>query len=158
MEGNLKRNKRNGDLLHISVVCSIKAPPGFETQGWIRIYRSPIYRSHSCRNLFCSRYRRSKKIGLCTLTTPNQASQKGQAISGRPTSENRTTADQLSGPGTERLFPFRRCYDNAPTAEEFLEAVVHILSEIPLKTLIVMFYQWMERLQACIDGSGKYME
>jgi hypothetical protein len=44
------------------------------------------------------------------------------------------------------------------TAEELLEAVVQILSDIPLETLMVIFHQWMERLQACIDGHGEYVE
>jgi hypothetical protein len=40
--------------------------------------------------------------------------------------------------------------------EEFREAVVQILSDIPLETLMVTFRQWMERLQARIDGHGEY--
>jgi hypothetical protein len=36
-----------------------------------------------------------------------------------------------------------------PTAEELLEVVVQILSDIPLKTLMATFHQWMERLPAC---------
>jgi hypothetical protein len=35
MENNLKRNKRDGDLLHISVIYSRKAPAGLEILGWI---------------------------------------------------------------------------------------------------------------------------
>jgi hypothetical protein len=45
-----------------------------------------------------------------------------------------------------------------PTAEELLEAVVQILSDIPLQTLVATFHQWMDRLQAYIDGPGEYME
>jgi hypothetical protein len=44
------------------------------------------------------------------------------------------------------------------TAEELLEAEVQILSDIPLETLMSTFHQWMERLQACIDGYGEYVE
>jgi hypothetical protein len=44
------------------------------------------------------------------------------------------------------------------TAEELLEAVVQMLSEIPLETLMATFHQWMERLQACNDGHGEYVE
>jgi hypothetical protein len=40
------------------------------------------------------------------------------------------------------------------TAEELLEVVVDLLSEI----LMATFHQWMERLQACIDGHGEYVE
>jgi hypothetical protein len=33
------------------------------------------------------------------------------------------------------------------TAEELLEAMVQILSDIPLETLMTRFHQWMERLR-----------
>jgi hypothetical protein len=45
-----------------------------------------------------------------------------------------------------------------PTAKELIEAVVQILSGIPLQTLIATFHQLMNRPQACIDGPGEYME
>jgi hypothetical protein len=41
-------------------------------------------------------------------------------------------------------------------AEELLQAVFQILSDIPLETLMTTFHRWMERLQACIDGHGEY--
>jgi hypothetical protein len=41
------------------------------------------------------------------------------------------------------------------TAEQLFEAMVQILSDIPLETLMVTFYQWMEKLQACITGHGE---
>jgi hypothetical protein len=44
------------------------------------------------------------------------------------------------------------------TAEAFLEAMVQILSDIPLETLMATIHQWMEMLQACIDGHGEYVE
>jgi hypothetical protein len=44
------------------------------------------------------------------------------------------------------------------TAEELLEAVVQILSDIPLGTLMTTFHQWMEKLQTWIDGHGEYVE
>jgi hypothetical protein len=44
------------------------------------------------------------------------------------------------------------------TAEEFLEAVIQILSDIPRDTLMVIFHQWVERLQACIDGHEDCVE
>jgi hypothetical protein len=43
-EGNLKRNKRDGDLLHIFVIYSSKVPAGFEVRKWIQIYGSPIFK------------------------------------------------------------------------------------------------------------------
>jgi hypothetical protein len=44
------------------------------------------------------------------------------------------------------------------TAYELPEAMVQILSDIPLDTLIATVHQWMKRLQACIDGHGEYEE
>jgi hypothetical protein len=44
------------------------------------------------------------------------------------------------------------------TAEELLEAGVQILSDIPLETLMAIFYQWMERVRACVDGCGEDVE
>jgi hypothetical protein len=44
------------------------------------------------------------------------------------------------------------------TAEELLEAVVQILSHLPLAILMATFHQWMERLQACISGRGEYVK
>jgi hypothetical protein len=44
------------------------------------------------------------------------------------------------------------------TPEELLQAVVQILSDITLETLMAAFHQWMERLQVCIDGYEEYME
>jgi hypothetical protein len=46
-------------------------------------------------------------------------------------------------------------FDNA---EELLDAKVKILSAISLETLLATFHQWMERLQACVDGEGEYVE
>jgi hypothetical protein len=43
-------------------------------------------------------------------------------------------------------------------AEELLGAMVQILSDIPLEILMATFHQWMERLQACNDCYGEYME
>jgi hypothetical protein len=45
-----------------------------------------------------------------------------------------------------------------PTTEELLEAVIQILSNIPLKTLMATFHQRMDKLQAYIDGHGEHME
>jgi hypothetical protein len=44
------------------------------------------------------------------------------------------------------------------TAEERLEAVIQILSNSPLETLMAAFRQWLERLQAYIDGHERYVE
>jgi transposase len=44
------------------------------------------------------------------------------------------------------------------TAEEFLDEVVRTLADIPLETLMATFHEWLQRLQACIDGDGEYME
>jgi hypothetical protein len=44
------------------------------------------------------------------------------------------------------------------TAEEFLDGVVRILADIPLETLMATFHEWFQRLQACIDGDGEYVE
>jgi hypothetical protein len=32
--------------------------------------------------------------------------------------------------------------------------VVRVLADIPLETLMAIFHQWLQRLQACIDGDG----
>jgi hypothetical protein len=44
------------------------------------------------------------------------------------------------------------------TAEELLEAMVQILSDIPLEKLMATFLQWMEALQRCVDGHGEYVK
>jgi hypothetical protein len=44
------------------------------------------------------------------------------------------------------------------TAEEFLDGVVRILADIPLETLMATFHEWLQMLQACIDGDREYME
>jgi hypothetical protein len=44
------------------------------------------------------------------------------------------------------------------SAQGLLEALVQILSDIPLETLTITFHQWIERLQRCIVGQGEYME
>jgi hypothetical protein len=44
------------------------------------------------------------------------------------------------------------------TAEELLDGVVRILADIPLETLMVIFHEWLQRPQACIDGHGEYGE
>jgi hypothetical protein len=44
------------------------------------------------------------------------------------------------------------------TAEELLEVVLQILSNISLETLITTFHQWMERIRAYTDGHGEYVE
>jgi hypothetical protein len=44
------------------------------------------------------------------------------------------------------------------TAEELLDGVVRILADIPLETLMAIFHEWLQRLQACIDGDGEYVE
>jgi hypothetical protein len=44
------------------------------------------------------------------------------------------------------------------TAEDILDEVVPILADIPLETLVATFHEWSQRLQACIDGDGKYVE
>jgi hypothetical protein len=46
-EGNLKRNERDGDLLHIFVVGSMNAPAGLEILGWIQVHGSLIDRTYS---------------------------------------------------------------------------------------------------------------
>jgi hypothetical protein len=44
------------------------------------------------------------------------------------------------------------------TAEELLDGVVRILADVPLETLMATFHEWLQRLQACIDGDGEYVE
>jgi hypothetical protein len=44
------------------------------------------------------------------------------------------------------------------TAEELLDGVVRILADIPLETLMATFHEWLQRLQACVDGDGEYVE
>jgi hypothetical protein len=44
------------------------------------------------------------------------------------------------------------------TAEELLGSVVKILSGIRSETLMATFHLWMERVQACIDCGGEYVE
>jgi hypothetical protein len=44
------------------------------------------------------------------------------------------------------------------TAKELLDEVVRILADIPLETLMATFHEWLQRLQACIDGDGEYVE
>jgi hypothetical protein len=44
------------------------------------------------------------------------------------------------------------------TTEELLGGVVRIMANISLGTLIARFHEWLQRLQACIDGDGEYVE
>jgi hypothetical protein len=44
------------------------------------------------------------------------------------------------------------------TAEEVLNGVVRILADIPLETLMATFHEWLQRLQACVDGDGEYVK
>jgi hypothetical protein len=44
------------------------------------------------------------------------------------------------------------------TAEELLDGVVQILADIPLETLMATFHEWLQRLQACIDGDREYVK
>jgi hypothetical protein len=44
------------------------------------------------------------------------------------------------------------------TAEELLEAAAQILSDIPLERLMATLHQYMNRLQACLDGHGENVE
>jgi hypothetical protein len=44
------------------------------------------------------------------------------------------------------------------TAEELLDGVGRILADIPLETLMATFHEWLQRLQACIDGDEEYVE
>jgi hypothetical protein len=44
------------------------------------------------------------------------------------------------------------------TAEELLDGVVRILADIPLESLMATFHEWLQRLQACIDGDREYVE
>jgi transposase len=44
------------------------------------------------------------------------------------------------------------------TAEELFDAVVRILADIPLETLMATFHKWLQRLQAFIDRDGEYVE
>jgi hypothetical protein len=44
------------------------------------------------------------------------------------------------------------------TAEELLDGVVRILVDIPLETLMATFHEWLQRLRACIEGDGEYVE
>jgi hypothetical protein len=44
------------------------------------------------------------------------------------------------------------------TAEELLDGVVRILADIPLETLMDTFHEWVQGLQACIDGDGEFVE
>jgi hypothetical protein len=44
------------------------------------------------------------------------------------------------------------------TVKELLDGVVRILADIPLETLMATFHEWLQRLQACIDGDGEYVE
>jgi hypothetical protein len=44
------------------------------------------------------------------------------------------------------------------TAEEFLDGMVQILADIPLETSMATFHEWLQRLQACIDGDREYVE
>jgi hypothetical protein len=45
--GNLKRNKRDGDLLHIYVVCLMKVPVGLEIYGGEYEFMDPLQLSHA---------------------------------------------------------------------------------------------------------------
>jgi hypothetical protein len=68
-ERGLKTNKRDGDLLHISVVYSLKARTGLEMRGWIRNYGSSIYgirKISTITHLSCDRIRNFSK-GLSTI-------------------------------------------------------------------------------------------
>jgi hypothetical protein len=42
--------------------------------------------------------------------------------------------------------------------DELLDSVVQIVTYIPPDTLMATFHSWMDRLQACIDGGGEYVE
>jgi hypothetical protein len=69
----------------------------------------------------------------------------------------------LTGPRAEPLFLFghaKRLLQKTefPTVKKFLEVVIHILSDIPLETLMATFHQWMERLKAYIDDHGEHVE
>jgi hypothetical protein len=44
------------------------------------------------------------------------------------------------------------------TAEELLNGMVRILADIPLETLMATFHEWLQRLQACMDGDGACVE
>jgi hypothetical protein len=44
------------------------------------------------------------------------------------------------------------------TAEELLDGVIRILDDIPLETLMATFHEWLQGLQAGIDGDGEYVE
>jgi hypothetical protein len=44
------------------------------------------------------------------------------------------------------------------TAEELLDGVVRIQADVPLETFMAAFHEWLQRLQACIDGDGEYVE
>jgi hypothetical protein len=44
------------------------------------------------------------------------------------------------------------------TAKELLDAVIRILADIPLETLMATFHEWLQGLQVCIDGDGEYVE
>jgi hypothetical protein len=44
------------------------------------------------------------------------------------------------------------------TVEELLDVVVRILAGIPLEALMATFHEWLQRLQAYINGDGEYVE
>jgi hypothetical protein len=52
--------------------------------------------------------------------------------------------------------PDRSKGQNSRLQKTFL--MVRILADIPLETLITTFHEWLQRLQACIDGDGEYVE
>jgi hypothetical protein len=47
--------------------------------------------------------------------------------------------------------------DRAETPSELLVPIRVILAEIPRETLNVVFLEWMERLQKCVQVDGEYV-
>jgi hypothetical protein len=58
----------------------------------------------------------------------------------------------LSGYVKEKLMGYR-----AETPSELLVRIRVILAEIPRETLTVVFLEWMERLQKCVQVDGEYV-
>jgi hypothetical protein len=44
------------------------------------------------------------------------------------------------------------------TAEELLDGVARILTDLPFETLMTTFHEWLQRLQTCIEDDGEYGE
>jgi hypothetical protein len=59
---------------------------------------------------------------------------------------------------TSTLLPRLLQGTESQAVEELLDGVVRILAGIPLETLMSTCHEWLQRLQACIDGDREYVE